>query len=70
MNKHAATRSSTGVLDTLKNPQLVASLRTNRQQVVLALPGVSYQQFFPNMLKTCNKLDENVRLVTRWFQQI
>ena len=51
----------------VKISQLVTSLQTSRQQDVFALPVPSGQQVVPNLLTTCNKLDEDIRLVTRLF---
>ena len=51
----------------VKISQLVTSLQTSRQQDVFALLVPSCQQVVPNLLTTCNKLDENIRLVTRLF---
>ena len=44
----------------VKISQLVTSLQTSRQQDVFAL-------LVPSLSTTCNKLDENIRLVTRLF---
>ena len=46
---------------------LVTSLQTSREQDVFARLVPSCQQVAPNLLTTCNKLDENIRLVTRLF---
>ena len=51
----------------VKISQLVTSLQTSRQQDVFALLVQSSQQVVPNLLTTCNKLDENIRLATRLF---
>ena len=51
----------------VKMSQLATSLQTSRQQDVFALLVPSCQQVVPNLLTTCNKLDENTRLVTRLF---
>ena len=57
-----------GTLSThAKISQLVTSLQTSRQQDVFALLEPSCQQVVPNLLTTCNKLDENIRLATRLF---
>ena len=48
----------------VKMSQLVTSLQTRRQQDVFALHRTSCQEVVPNLLATCNKLDENIRLVT------
>ena len=40
---------------------------TTCNKSVLALLAPSCQQVVPNLLKTCNTLDENIRLVTRLF---
>ena len=50
-----------------KISQLVKSLQTSCQQAAFALLVPSCQQVVPNLLTTCNKLDENIRLVTRLF---
>ena len=54
----------------LKISHLVASLDTNRQQVVFALLVTSCQQVWSNLLTTCNILADFVRLVTSLIQQI
>ena len=51
----------------VKISQLVTSLQTSCQQAVFALLVPSCQQVVPNLLTTCNRLDENIRLVTRLF---
>ena len=50
--------------------QLVASLQTSRQQVVLTLIVTSCRQICNKLLTTCNNLVDIVRLVTRLFQQV
>ena len=52
-----------------KISQLVASLQTSRQQVVLARLVTSCQQVWSKLLITCDKLVHIVRIVTRLFQQ-
>ena len=51
----------------VKISQLVTSLQTSCQQAVFALLIPSCQQVVPNLLTTCNMLDEIIRLVTRLF---
>ena len=58
---------SSGISTHIKISQLVTSLQTSCQQAVFALLVPSCQQVVPNLLTTCNKLDENIRLVTRLF---
>ena len=53
----------------VKISQLVASLQTNRQQVVFARLVTSCQQVWNKLLTTCNNLVDIIRLVTRLFQQ-
>ena len=53
----------------IKISQLVASLQTSRQQVVFARLVTSCQQVWNKLLTTWNNLVDNVRLVTRLFQQ-
>ena len=48
----------------VKISQLVTSLQTSCQQDVFALLVPSCQQVVPNLLTTCNRLDENIGLVT------
>jgi hypothetical protein len=60
------TISATGV----KIAHLVASLPTNRQQVVFALLVSSCQKVWNKLLTTCNNLVDISRLVTRLFQQV
>ena len=49
--------------------QLVISLSISRQQVVFALPVPSCEQGLNNLLTTRNKLDGDVRLVSRLSEQ-
>jgi hypothetical protein len=49
---------------------LVASLPTDRQQVVFALLAPSRQQVWNKVLTTCNNLVGIIRLVARLFQQV
>jgi hypothetical protein len=53
-----------------KISHLVASLPTSRQQVVFALFVSSCQQAWNKLLKPCNDLVDNIRLVARLFQQV
>ena len=53
----------------VKISQLVASLRTSRQQVVFARLVTSCQQVWNKLLTTGNNLVDIIRLVTRLFQQ-
>ena len=53
----------------VKISQLVASLQTSRQQVVLARLVTSCQQVWNKLLTTCNNLVDIIRLVTRLFPQ-
>ena len=53
----------------VKISQLVASLQTSRQQVVLARLVTSCQQVWNKLLTICNNLVDIVRLFTRLFQQ-
>ena len=52
----------------VKISQLVASLQTNRQQVVFARVVTGCQQVWNKLLTTCNNLVDITRLVTRLFQ--
>jgi hypothetical protein len=53
-----------------KISHLVASLPTNRQQIVFALLVPSCQQVWSKLLITCNNLVDINRLVARLFQQV
>ena len=53
----------------VKISRLVASLQTNRQQVVFARLVTSCQPLWNRLLTTCNNLVDIIRLVTRLFQQ-
>jgi hypothetical protein len=54
----------------VKVSHLVASLPTGRQQVVFELLVPSCQQVWNELLKTCNKLLDIIRLIARLFQQV
>ena len=54
----------------VKISHLVASLPTNRQQVVFALLVPSCQQVWNKLLTICNNFVDIIRLVTRLFQQV
>jgi hypothetical protein len=53
-----------------KTSHLVASLQTNRKQVVFALLVPSCQQVWNKLLTTCYNLADNIRLVAKLFQQV
>ncbi len=54
----------------IKISQLVASLPTRRQKVVVALLDTRYQQECNKLLTICNNLVNIIRLVARLFQQV
>ena len=53
----------------IKISQLVAILQTSHQQVVFAQLVTHCQQFWNKLLRTCNKLVDIIRLITRLLQQ-
>ena len=60
---HTVSSANTHV----KISQLVTSLQTRCQQGLFALLVPSCEQVVLNLMTTCNKLEENIRLVTRLF---